>query len=102
MLIVRDYNTIILTINDKEKSLFQEHLSSLDKQIEPGIKKYNWDKSDDKFVIGCRRECLDVFKRVKMFQKNQMKINDEFDRISSTQYTTIEKKPYDLHGFISE
>lgn len=70
MLIVRDYNTIIYTINDKERSLFKEHLDNLDRQIEPGIKKYNWDKSDDKFVIGCRRECQDVFKRVKMFQKN--------------------------------
>jgi len=102
MLIVRDYNTIIQTITDKERNLFREHLDSLDKQIEPGIKKYNWDKSDDKFVISCRRECQDVFKRVKMFQKNQLKINDEFDKVSTTCYTLIQKKLYGLHEFIQE
>jgi dynein heavy chain len=67
MLIVRDYNTIIHTINEQEKSLFKEHLEMLDQPIEKGIKKLNWEKSDDKFMMHCRKECQDVFKKVKMF-----------------------------------
>lgn len=42
MLIVRDYNGIMQLINPKEKQLFNDHLSGLDKQIEPGVRKYNW------------------------------------------------------------
>jgi len=42
MLIVRDYNNIIATINDKERSLFKEHLDILDRTIEPGIRRHNW------------------------------------------------------------
>ena len=59
MLIVRDYNSIIYNINDEEKALFIEHLGRLDKTIEPGIKRYNWDKTEDKerFVGNCRKEC---------------------------------------------
>ncbi len=40
MLIVRDYNTIVHTISDKEKLLFKEHLDQLDRTIEPGIKRF--------------------------------------------------------------
>lgn len=57
MLIVRDYNNIIHTINDKERLLFKEHLDMLDRTIEPGIKRYNWGTSADNFVYSCRREC---------------------------------------------
>ena len=81
MLIVRDYNTIMHTISDKEKLLFKEHLDNLDSTIEPGIKRYNWGAAADAFVYQCRRECLEVFKKVKMFQKNHQRINEEFEKI---------------------
>jgi dynein heavy chain len=70
MLIVRDYNTIIHTISDKEKLLFKEHLDELDKTIEPGIKRFNWGAAADSFVYTCRLQCQSVFKMVKKFQKN--------------------------------
>ncbi len=57
MLIVRDYNNIIYTITEKEKSLFKEHLDLLDRQIEPGIKRLNWGTAADNFVYSCRKEC---------------------------------------------
>ena len=57
MLIVRDYNKIIHTISEKEKSLFKEHLDLLDRTIEPGIKRFNWGAAADTFVYTCRREC---------------------------------------------
>jgi hypothetical protein len=82
MLIVRDYNTIVHTIpeiekhkDDKnkeknvfqEKLLFKEHLDQLDRTIEPGIKRFNWGAAADAFVYTCRRECQEVFKKVKKF-----------------------------------
>jgi Dynein heavy chain, N-terminal region 1 len=42
MLIVRDYNNIKHTINEKEQSLFSEHLGILERTIEPGIRRHNW------------------------------------------------------------
>jgi len=75
MLIVRDYNNIIHTIDDSEKSLFMEHLDILDRTIAPGIGKYNWGSQADTFVYACRKECQEVFSNVKKFQNNVMKIN---------------------------
>jgi dynein heavy chain len=65
MLIVRDYNNIKFTINEKEQALFSDHLMYLEKTIEPGIRRHNWGSQVDNFVYNCRRECLDVYSQVK-------------------------------------
>jgi dynein heavy chain, axonemal len=51
MLIVRDYNGIMQLINPKEKALFHDHLSGLDKFIAPGILRHNWESNADSFVM---------------------------------------------------
>jgi len=102
MLIVRDYNNIIHTINDKEKSLFKEHLDYLDRTIEPGIRRHNWGSQADNFVYACRKECQDVFFYVKKFQNNVMKINNEFEKISTTLLTNVQKRLYILSEFIRQ
>jgi dynein heavy chain len=89
MLIVRDYNNIKFMINSDEQALFSDHLQYLEKTIDPGIKRHNWGSSIDNFVYNCRRECQDVFANVQMFQNNQQKIQDEFERISSSCITGI-------------
>ena len=61
MLIVRDYNNIMLLIDKNEKKLFNEHLQGLDKVIKPGIDKLTWSLQADAFVMTCRRECHYVF-----------------------------------------
>lgn len=100
MLIVRDYNNIKHTIEDKEVPLFQEHLGRLDAQILPGIRKYTWVSSADAFVNHCRSECKKVFEEVKAFQGNVQKIFTEFDKITKTNLTNIEKVLYLLPNFI--
>jgi hypothetical protein len=70
MLIVRDYNNIKHTIEDKEMPLFAEHLGRLDQSILPGLRKYTWAASADAFVGHCRSECKKVFEEVKVFQGN--------------------------------
>jgi dynein heavy chain len=100
MLIVRDYNNIIVTIDEKERSLFKEHLDMLDRTIDPGIKRHNWGSNADNFVYACRKECQDVFLNVKKFQNNNMKINQEYEKISRTTLTNVQKKLYILTDFI--
>jgi hypothetical protein len=102
MLIVRDYNNIKFTINDEEAALFSDHLNILEKTIEPGIRRHNWGSSVDNFVYNCRRECLDVYSNVKKFQNNQQKILDEFEKISSTCITSIQKTIYLLPAFVTQ
>lgn len=101
MLIVRDYNNIKFTINDQEAALFSDHLQYLEKTIEPGIRRHNWGSSVDNFVYNCRRECLAVYSNVKKFQNNQQKILDEFEKISSTCITNIQKTIYLLPAFVT-
>jgi dynein heavy chain len=74
MLIVRDYNNIKMTISDDETKLFAEHLSFLENQIAPGIKKFNWGSYADNFVQSCRGSCKNVYAKVKKFQTNVQKI----------------------------
>jgi dynein heavy chain len=102
MLIVRDYNNIIATINDKERSLFKEHLDILDRTIEPGIRRHNWGTQADNFVYACRKECQDVFLNVKKFQDNVMKIDQEMGKISTTTITNVQKKLYLLSEFVRQ
>jgi hypothetical protein len=83
-----------------EKSLFSEHLDILDRTIAPGIGKYNWGSQADTFVYACRKECQEVFSNVQKFQNNVMKINQEFEKISTSVLTNVQKKLYLLSEFI--
>jgi dynein heavy chain len=89
MLIVRDYNSIIHTVSDEERSLFKEHLDMLDRTIDPGIRRHSWGSTADNFVYACRKECQDVFLNVKKFQSNVTKVNGEFEKISGTTLTNV-------------
>jgi len=60
MLIVRDYNTIIHTIEKAEKPLFKQHMDKLDMLISQGIKKKSWSQPIDKYAVQCRRQCAEV------------------------------------------
>ena len=102
LLIVRDYNNIKLTITELEAPLFKEHMEQLDKIIEPGIVRHNWVQNVDNFVWNCRKECMDVLSKVKKFQNNYNKINIEFDKISSSTLTNIQKKLYLLNDFLRQ
>lgn len=40
MLIVRDYNNIIVLIDERERKLFDEHITQLNKMYDPGFRKH--------------------------------------------------------------
>jgi dynein heavy chain len=103
MLIVRDYNGIMQIINQKEKDLFNDHLSQLDRFIEPGIRKFNWTTQADAFVNQCRTNCLENFKKINDFQTRHTKVMDQFETISSTILTKIKKGTlYELAKFMTQ
>lgn len=102
MLIVREYNTIIHTVSEKERHLFKEHLELLDRTIEPGIRRHKWHAPADTFVYACRKECQEVFHSVKRFQSNVQSIYAEFEAIATTTLTSIQKKLYLLSEFTGQ
>ena len=56
LLIVRDYNRIISSLQPKERALFRERIRSLDKKIRPGMVKLTWGSEGilEYFVNDCR------------------------------------------------
>lgn len=78
MLVVRDYNNILILIDPQEKKLFDSHLSDLNNIIRPGEKKYNWLSESVNFVNQCRSNCNDVFKKINDFKIGQTKVTDQF------------------------
>lgn len=61
MLIVRDYNRIISSLQPKERALFKERIRSLDKKIRPGMTKLTWaSQGIQLFVSDCRLHAQQV------------------------------------------
>ena len=55
LLIVRDYNRIVSSLQPKERALFKERIKSLDKKIRPGMTKLTWaSQGIQLFVNDCR------------------------------------------------
>lgn len=102
MLIVRDYNLIMHSIGDEEKALFKEHLAELDKHIKPGVERHSWNSPADKFTIECRNKARVILAMIKQFQYHKLEIKDQFELISSTILTNIEKKLYKLPEFVQQ
>jgi len=68
--------------------------------INGGIKRYNWTSSADQFVIQSRNECQNTFDKIDQFKTSYSKITDEFEKISNTVLTKIQKHLYSLEGFM--
>ena len=61
MLIVRDYNKIVSSLQPKERALFRERIKSLDKKIRPGMTKLTWaSQGIQLFVADCRLHAQQV------------------------------------------
>lgn len=61
MLIVRDYNRIVSSLQPKERALFKERIKSLDKKIRPGMTKLTWASPGIQlFVADCRLHAQQV------------------------------------------
>lgn len=102
MLTVRDYNQIVVLIDERERKLFEEHLGVLNKAYDLGFKKHNWNFNQDAFIMNCRKECKIESTWIRFFQGKHRKIEADLQRISATVLINIQKKVYDLSAFIHE
>ena len=69
MLIVRDYNRIVSSLQPKERALFKERIKSLDKKIRPGMTKLTWASPGIQlFVADCRIHAQQVITIVNRIQ----------------------------------
>ena len=46
----------------------------MDNAIQPGILRYDWKSNVDMFVEFCRKECFNVFNKIKVFQQRKGKM----------------------------
>jgi dynein heavy chain len=93
MLVVRDYNIIISSLEANERKLFQEHIRRLDKRINGGMNRFTWASKGviDWYVKECRKHCADTYQVVKDFQEKKALIRKCCNRIASTLLISIEK-----------
>jgi hypothetical protein len=100
--VVREYNNIQDLIQDDERSLFAEHLATLDRTIGPGMSRHDWRSTTiEYFVSASRAECENRQKLIAEFQQTKGDINAEIDKISATTLTQIQKRLYELPLFIN-
>lgn len=102
MIIVREYNRIIESVNSDQKKLFKEHLRDLDKVIESGMGRYKWNSNANSFLQNSRIKCQEIFDMVKKFQKNEKIMKKEYEVMGRTTLTDIGKELYSLSKFLSE
>ena len=109
MLVVRDYNAIIDSMDDTEKKLFKQHLEMTEKVINTGVsvgnKKLKWSSKMalEGFVRDCRRSCAELSNKITVFKNNMQKISDKCQEISSKILISINKKTvYELRTFEDE
>lgn len=61
LLVVRDYNRILSSLDPQERALFKERIRSLDKKIRPGMTKLTWaSEGIEYFVLECRGQARKV------------------------------------------
>lgn len=109
MLVVRDYNAIIDSMDDTEKKLFKQHLEFTEKVINTGVsvgnKKLKWNSKMalEGFVRDCRKSCQELSTKIFIFKHNMQKIYDKCSEISSKILIRIDKKKvYELRTFEEE
>jgi len=102
MIIVREYNRIIESITNEQKKMFKEHLRDLDKHIENGMTRFKWNNQANSFLNNSRMKCIELFNKVKKFQKNEKIIKKEYEIMGRTTLTEIGKELYSLDKFLSE
>ena len=101
MLIVRDYNRIIGSLQPQERSLFRERIRSIDKKVRPGMVKLTWASEGIlEYVTECRlhaqrvRTLIDSYKASNRFIARQCR---EMSSLLMVQLNS--KKVYEKHCF---
>lgn len=94
-LIVRDYNSIITSLQPQELALFKERIRSLDKKIQPGMSsKLTWASEgiQEYFVKDCRAHALILCKIINSYKASNKQIGEHCCTISAHLLVRHEEK----------
>ena len=93
LLVVQDYNQIILELSPQERKLFSEVIRRLDRRIGPGLNKLTWASKGviEWYVKECRRHCAEAYALVLEFKANKERIRRNCETIASTLLIDIVK-----------
>ncbi|KXS19215.1 hypothetical protein M427DRAFT_507867 [Gonapodya prolifera JEL478] len=102
LLVVRDYNNVVVSLSQEEHHLFKERMRFLDRKINPGLMSLTWSSKGiaDYFVKDCLRHSHDVQKVVRDFAESNMRVHKNCKVMSETLLWHMESKHiYDLEEF---
>ncbi|CAD7695690.1 unnamed protein product, partial [Ostreobium quekettii] len=103
LMVVRDYNKILMALDKEEKKLFHDRIRYLDRRIVPGITKLTWtsDKhSLEYYYKEARKFCKDVDVIVTAFKAANHKIETQCQLVAENLLISVEKKKvYSLAEF---
>ncbi|KAF4323742.1 hypothetical protein BBO99_00000832 [Phytophthora kernoviae] len=93
MLVVRDYNRILLELSSTERRLFEDIIRKLDRRILPGLQKLTWVSKGivEWYVADCRKHCETTYKIVQEFQENKDIVMKNCKMISGLMHIFIER-----------
>ncbi|XP_067132954.1 dynein axonemal heavy chain 2-like [Centruroides vittatus] len=108
MVVIREYNGILLMLSPEEKGLFSQKIKFLDRKINPGITRLTWLTTDvlNYFVTDCKDNCSNVKKTVDKYKQCNTVISNHlqnlskivlFDTNKSVQYTCEEFKTFQMN-----
>eukprot|EP00106_Octopus_bimaculoides_P014248 XP_014781690.1 PREDICTED: dynein heavy chain 2, axonemal-like [Octopus bimaculoides] len=94
LLVVRDYNRIINSLNQNERGLFKERIKFLDKKISPGLSKLTWNSkgTTDSFITECRNTAEKIQLKIDCFKADNLKIAMSCVQISEMLLTDIDSR----------
>jgi len=94
MLVVRDYNANLSSLQPAERKLFGERLQYLEKKVAPGLNKLTWAAKQvtDSFVKDVRRVTQEVMRLVADFQQTKRLANQTCRSLGTTSLVALKKK----------
>jgi dynein heavy chain len=102
LLVVRDYNKILLTLTAEERRLFSDRLRKLDKIINQGLHKLTWASRTrgitDSYVKDCRKHCQELYTIIKDYKEGKDTIFRCCGSIARAQLIKIEKNHVYVEG----
>ena len=101
MLIVRDYNRIIGSLQPHERALFKERIRSIDKKIRPGMVKLTWASEGIlEYVTECRLHAQRVRVLIDSYKASNRYVAQKCREMSTLLMVRVTgKKVYEENGF---
>ena len=105
MLVIRDYNSIIVSLQPNERALFRERIRSLDKKIQPGFSKLTWVSEGvlEFFITDCRALAFKVHTLIKNYKSSNRRIGGNCQKMSEMLLIKLDgKRVYEKDEFANE